>query len=163
LSGPRMVGGLAEHGTSQDALVCRDERVLRRDRDGAVTLPIDRGATQKSLASRSRRVRQLIRNLRRAGISPLARGRENPDPFVAKDFEAPGGCRPGNRTWLTQVQGRMSGRQVRAAMGGEKALERDPERSSVARKSGGRERTRERDVPMSRVGPQGRSEAAAIG
>jgi len=64
---------------------------------------------------------------------------------------------------LPEVQGRKPGRKVRAARRGEKALEKDPERSSGVRKNGGRDTARECGGPMPRDGSQGQSEAAAIG
>jgi len=87
-------------GDLEDQPVCRPEWFFAEIGTAAVTLPNDRGATQRSFSFRSRRVQANIRNLRRAGISPLARGREHPDPFLAARAQArvgSGGEAPGNQ------------------------------------------------------------------
>jgi len=126
LSGPRMVGGLAEHGGVARRSVCREERVFEEIGTAAVTLPNDRGATQE---------RFFFLKVCECGSSSGTSGGQ--------------GSRPSQEAERIPLLSWRIGRQVRAAMGGEKALERDPRaelRRSKERRTGLRARVRRLDA-----------------
>jgi hypothetical protein len=75
-----------------------------------------------------------IEDFKRAGISPLARGREHPDPVVVNTPKHPLRVVRATGIGASEVNGRKSGRDAWAAARGEKALEEGSGWSFVARK-----------------------------
>jgi hypothetical protein len=94
-------------------------RRLRRDFGGAVTRRGDRGATQKRFGLESASAEKNIEDLKRAGISPLARGREHPDPLVVKTPNHPHGVVRATGLGRGEVKGRRSGESPGCREGGE--------------------------------------------
>jgi hypothetical protein len=136
LSGPRMHGGLAED-SGRKAGCLQERETLRRDRETAVTLWTVEGQPRSTRRAEVGEFDGASRTSGGQGSRP-AQAAEKNRFSRGEDSEAPGACGSGNRSWRAQVQGRRSGRKARAAAGGENALEKDPVRSSAARKSGGR-------------------------